>query len=196
MTDRISPALRTEALEQLLVEREMLDPAVVDKFVSTYENDVGPMNGAKVVAKAWTEPEYREQLLADGTAAIKSMGFPWGPQGEHIVVLEQTDDVHHVVVCTLCSCYPWPVLGLPPNWYKEPAYRARMVREPRKVLSEEFGLNVPDSVEVRVWDTSSEMRYWVLPQRPAGTDGWSEDQLAALVTRESMIGVGDPKQPA
>jgi nitrile hydratase subunit alpha len=185
--DRLSPALRTEALEQLLTERGLVDPAVMDKFISTYETDVGPLNGAKVVAKAWTDPEYRARLLADGTGAIAELGFK-GPQGEHIVVLENTASVHNVVVCTLCSCYPWPVLGLPPSWYKDPAYRARVVREPRTVLAE-MGLELPDDVEVKVWDSSSEVRYLVLPERPAGTDGASEEELAALVTRDAMVGV-------
>jgi nitrile hydratase subunit alpha len=189
MTDRISPALRTEALEQLLVERELVDPAVMDKFISTYENDVGPMNGAKVVARAWTDPDYRAQLLADGTAAIKEMGFA-GPQGEHIVVLEQGDDVHHVVVCTLCSCYPWPVLGLPPSWYKDPAYRSRVVREPRTVLHE-MGLDVPEGRRIEVWDSSAEVRYLVLPQRPAGTEDWDAERLAGIVTRDAMVGVAE-----
>lgn len=186
-TDRIPPALRTEALEQLLVERELVDPAVMDKFIATYERDVGPLNGAKVVARAWTDPDYRADLLRDGTAAIKEMGFS-GPQGEHIVVLEQSDDVHHVVVCTLCSCYPWPVLGLPPAWYKDPAYRARVVREPRIVLAE-MGLDVPSGREIEVWDSSAEVRYLVLPQRPAGTESWDADALAGIVTRDAMVGV-------
>ena len=185
--DRLSPALRTEALEQLLTERGLVDPGVMDKFISTYENDVGPLNGAKVVAKAWTDPEYRAKLLADGTGAIAELGFK-GPQGEHIVVLENTASVHNVVVCTLCSCYPWPVLGLPPSWYKDPAYRSRVVREPRTVLAE-MGLQLADDVEVKVWDSSSEVRYLVLPERPAGTDGASEEELAALVTRDAMVGV-------
>ncbi|TCK24431.1 nitrile hydratase subunit alpha [Pseudonocardia endophytica] len=189
MTDRISPALRTEALEQLLVEREMIDPAVMDKFISNYENDVGPMNGAKVVARAWTDPDYKAQLLADGTAAIKEMGFS-GPQGEYIVVLEQTDEVHHVVVCTLCSCYPWPVLGLPPSWYKDPAYRSRVVREPRAVLHE-MGLDVPDGKRIEVWDSSAEVRYLILPQRPAGTEDWDAERLAGIVTRDAMVGVAE-----
>ena len=184
---RLSPALRTEALEQLLVERELVDPAVMDKFIKTYEQDVGPLNGAKVVARAWTDPDYRVWLLDDGTAAIKEMGFG-GPQGEHIVVLEQTDEVHHVVVCTLCSCYPWPVLGLPPSWYKDPAYRSRVVREPRAVLAE-MGLEVPSSKRIEVWDSSAEVRYLVLPQRPAGTESWDADALTALVTRDAMVGV-------
>lgn len=185
--DRLSPALRTEALEQLLTERGLVDPTVMDRFISTYENDVGPLNGAKVVAKAWTDPEYRAKLLADGTGAIAELGFT-GPQGEHIVVLENTASVHNVVVCTLCSCYPWPVLGLPPSWYKDPAYRSRVVREPRTVLAE-MGLQLGDDVEVTVWDSSSEVRYLVLPERPAGTDGASEEELAALVTRDAMVGV-------
>ncbi|GAA4909944.1 nitrile hydratase [Actinomycetospora succinea] len=186
-TRRPEPAQRTEALESLLVERGLIDPAVMDKFIKTYEQDVGPLNGAKVVAAAWTDPEYKERLLAEGTAAIKEFGFG-GPQGEHIVVLEQTDDVHHVVVCTLCSCYPWPVLGLPPSWYKDPAYRARVVREPRKVLHE-MGLDVPADKKIEVWDSSSEVRYLVLPQRPAGTDGWDAEALTPLVTRDAMVGV-------
>ncbi len=185
--DRLSPALRTEALEQLLTERGLVDPAVMDKFISTYENDVGPLNGAKVVAKAWTDPGYKARLLAEGTAAIKELGFA-GPQGEHIVVLENTEALHHVVTCTLCSCYPWPVLGLPPGWYKDPAYRARIVREPRTVLAE-MGLALPDDVEVKVWDSSSEVRYLVLPLRPAGTEDASEEELTGHVTRDMMVGV-------
>ncbi|MDN5747252.1 MAG: nitrile hydratase subunit alpha [Pseudonocardia sp.] len=185
--DRLSPALRTEALEQLLTERGLVDPAVMDKFISTYENDVGPLNGAKVVAKAWTDPEYRARLLAEGTGAIKELGFA-GPQGEHIVVLENTAALHNVVTCTLCSCYPWPVLGLPPSWYKDPVYRARIVREPRTVLAE-MGLELVADVEVKVWDSSSEVRYLVLPLRPAGTEGASEEELTALVTRDMMVGV-------
>ncbi len=192
-TERLPPALRTEALEQLLVERELVDPAVMDKFIKTYEQDVGPLNGAKVVARAWTDPEYREQLLTDGTGAIKEMGFS-GPQGEHIVVLENTSNVHNVVVCTLCSCYPWPVLGLPPSWYKDPAYRGRMVREPRTVLAE-MGLTLPEDTEVRVWDSSSEVRYMVLPECPEGTEQLDADELAALVTRDAMIGVAKVRSP-
>ena len=185
--ERLPIALRTEALEQLLVEKGLVDPAVMDKFISTYEKDVGPLNGAKVVAKAWTDPEYRARLLDDGTAAIAELGFK-GPQGEHIVVLPNEDKVHNVVVCTLCSCYPWPVLGLPPSWYKDPTYRSRVVREPRTVLSE-MGLDLADDVEIRVWDSSSEVRFLVLPQRPAGTESLSEEQLAELVTRDAMVGV-------
>jgi nitrile hydratase len=185
--ERLPIALRAEALEQLLVEKGLVDPAVMDKFISTYEKDVGPLNGAKVIAKAWTDPEYRARLLDDATASIAELGFK-GPQGEHMVVLPNEDKVHNVVVCTLCSCYPWPVLGLPPSWYKDPAYRSRMVREPRAVLSE-MGLDLADDVEIRVWDSSSEVRFLVLPQRPAGTESLSEDQLAALVTRDAMVGV-------
>jgi nitrile hydratase len=197
MTDtgvkRLSPAVRTEALEALLVERGLVDPAVMDKFIQTYERDVGPLNGAKVVARAWTDADYRERLLADGTAMIKEMGFS-GPQGEHIVVLENTANTHNVVVCTLCSCYPWPVLGLPPSWYKDPAYRSRVVREPRTVLAE-MGLQLDENVEIRVWDSSSEVRYLVLPERPSGTDDLSVEQLAALVTRDAMVGVAKVTAP-
>jgi nitrile hydratase len=187
-------AARVKAIESLMIEKGLMTTAAVDRLAEIYENEVGPQLGAKVVAKAWADPEFKKRLLDNASTACAELGIS-GLQGEDMVAVENTDDVRHAIVCTLCSCYPWPVLGLPPNWYKEPAYRARMVREPRTVLREEFGLDVPDSVEIRVWDTSSEMRYWVLPQRPAGTDGWSEEQLAGLVTRESMIGVGDPKQP-
>lgn len=192
-TGRPAPALRAEAMESLLVERGLVDPAVMDKFIKTYEQDVGPLNGATVVARAWTDPEYKARLLADGTAAIKELGFG-GPQGEHIVVLEQTDETHHVVVCTLCSCYPWPVLGLPPSWYKDPAYRARVVREPRAVLHE-MGCDVPEGRHVEVWDSSAEVRYLVLPQQPAGTEGWDADALAPLVTRDAMVGVATLDTP-
>jgi nitrile hydratase len=185
--ERLPIALRTEALESILVERGLVDPKVMDGFIKNYEENVGPMNGAKVVAHAWVDPEYKARLLADGTGSIAELGFK-GPQGEHIVVLEQTSDTHNVVVCTLCSCYPWPVLGLPPTWYKDPAYRSRMVREPRALLGE-MGLDVPAGVDVQVWDSSSEVRYMVLPERPAGTDDLSEEELAALVTRDAMVGV-------
>ncbi len=188
-------AARVKAIESLMIEKGLMTTAAVDRLAEIYENEVGPQLGAKVVAKAWSDPEFKKRLLDNASTACAELGIS-GLQGEDMVAVENTDEVRHAIVCTLCSCYPWPVLGLPPNWYKEPAYRARMVREPRTVLREEFGLDVPESVEIRVWDTSSEMRYWVLPQRPAGTDGFSEEQLAALVTRESMIGVGDPKQPA
>jgi nitrile hydratase subunit alpha len=191
--DHPDPALRAEALESLLVERGLVDPNVVDALIKRYENDVGPMNGAKVVAKAWTDPDYRQRLLEDGTAAIAELGYS-GPQGEHIVVLENSGRVHNVVVCTLCSCYPWPVLGLPPSWYKDPAYRARIVREPRTVLAE-LGLMLDEDTEIRVWDSSSEVRYFVLPERPEGTEELAEEQLTALVTRDAMVGVGRVPAP-
>jgi nitrile hydratase subunit alpha len=186
-SERIPIELRTEALEQLLVERGLVDPNVMNTFIKMYETDIGPLNGAKVVAKAWTDPEYKARLLDDGTAAVAELGFK-GSQGEHIVVVENTPTVHNVIVCTLCSCYPWPVLGLPPSWYKDPAYRARIVREPRTVLAE-MGLQVGDDVEIRVFDSSSEVRYFVLPERPAGTDDRTEEQLVPLVTRDAMVGV-------
>jgi len=191
--DHIDPAVRAEALASLLIERGLVDQATMDNFIKTYEQSVGPMNGAKVVARAWTDPAYAERLLADGTGAIAELGFK-GPQGEHIVVLQNTPKVHHVVVCTLCSCYPWPVLGLPPSWYKDPSYRARIVREPRTVLAE-FGLELGEDVEILVVDSSSEVRYMVLPMRPAGTDGLSEEELAALVTRDAMVGVAEAAAP-
>jgi len=186
-------ALRVEALESLLAEKGFLDPAHVDAIVHRYEEDVGPLNGARVVARAWVDPAYRARLLADGTAAIAELGFG-GPQGEYMVVLENTPKVHNVVVCTLCSCYPWPVLGLPPAWYKSPAYRSRIVREPRAVLRE-MGLELPPEVEVRVWDSSSEVRYMVLPERPVGSEKLAEDELRALVTRDAMIGVAKAAAP-
>ena len=189
-SEHLDPALRVEALASLLTERGLIDEATIETFVKTYEQSVGPMNGAKVVAKAWTDPEYRARLLADGTAAIGELGFK-GPQGEHIVVLENTPTRHHVVVCTLCSCYPWPVLGLPPSWYKSPPYRARMVREPRKLLAE-MGLELPQSISIRVWDSSAEVRYLVLPQRPAGSEDMGEQELAGQVSRDAMIGVARP----
>lgn len=179
---------RARALESLLYEKGLLTSAAVDVLIETYERDLGPMNGAKVVARAWVEPEYKQRLLTNATEAIGELGFG-GVQGEHMVVVENTDSVHNVVVCTLCSCYPWPVLGLPPRWYKAPAYRARVVIEPREVLAE-FGLTVDPEVEVKVWDSSSEIRYLVLPQRPEDTEGMSEEELASLVTRDSMIGTG------
>jgi nitrile hydratase len=191
--ERLDPALRVEALTSLLIERGLVDQATIDSFIKTYEQSVGPMNGAKVVARAWTDPEYRARLLADGTAAIAELGFK-GPQGEHIVVLENTPTVHNVVVCTLCSCYPWPVLGLPPSWYKDPAYRSRVVREPRTVLAE-FGLELAESAEIRVFDSTSEVRYMVLPERPAGTEDLPEEELANLVSRDSMVGVAKVSAP-
>ncbi|WP_162570640.1 nitrile hydratase subunit alpha [Variovorax sp. SRS16] len=187
------PALRIKAIETLMLEKGLISLEAVDEFIDICENRIGPRNGAKVVARAWTDAEYRKRLLADGTAAIAELGFQGG-QGEHMVVLENTPLVHNVTVCTLCSCYPWPTLGLPPVWYKSSAYRSRVVIEPRKVLSE-FGLSIEDEVEVRVWDSNAEMRYLVLPMRPAGSDGLSEDALAGLVTRDSMIGTGLPKSP-
>jgi nitrile hydratase subunit alpha len=185
---------RAAALEALLTEKGIVSPEVIDSVVGMYENDIGPMNGAKVVARAWVDPDYKRRLLADGSAAIEELGFG-GPEGRHIVAVENTDAVHNVVVCTLCSCYPWPVLGLPPVWYKSPPYRARMVREPRTVLRE-MGLELPDSVEIRVWDSSADARYLVVPQRPAGTDAMSEADLAELVTRDAMIGVARATEPA
>jgi nitrile hydratase len=178
---------RVAALESLLVERGLVTTDAIDAVVATFEEDLGPLNGAAVVARAWVDPGYKDRLLGDATRAIGELGFG-GAEGENMVVLENTPAVHNVVVCTLCSCYPWPVLGLPPRWYKSAAYRARTVREPRTVLAE-FGTVVPDDVEVRVWDSSAELRYLVLPQRPEGTDGLSEEELAALVTRDHMIGV-------
>ena len=185
--DQLTAAQRTEALEQLLTERGLVDPKVMDGFIETYETKVGPLNGAKVVARAWVDPEYKQRLLQDGTAAIKELGFG-GPQGEHIVVVENTPTVHNVTVCTLCSCYPWPVLGLPPSWYKDPAYRARIVREPRTVLAE-MGLELDDDVEIIVRDSSSEVRWMVLRGRPAGTEDFTEEELIPLITRDALVGV-------
>ena len=187
-------AARVKALESILIEKGIMTTAAVDRLVEIYENEVGPQLGAKVVARAWTDPVFKQRLLADATKACADFGIG-GLQGEDMVVVENTADIHNVIVCTLCSCYPWPILGLPPNWYKEPAYRSRIVKEPRKVLREDFGYELSDSVEVRVWDSSSEMRYWVLPVRPAGTDALSEAELAGLVTRDSMIGVGPAASP-
>jgi len=197
--DSTAIAVRVEALESLLVEKGLIDSATVDALVQAYEQDIGPMNGAKVVARAWVDSDYKRRLLADGTAAIAELGFG-GPEGEHMVVVENTATTHNVVVCTLCSCYPWPVLGLPPTWYKSPAYRSRIVREPRKVLAE-MGLPLDDSTEIRVWDSSAEVRYLVLPERPRGTEALAESELAALVTRDAMIGVArippaSPMSPA
>jgi len=186
-------ALRVEAIESLLVEKGLVDPAVVDEIVRHYEKDVGPMHGARVVARAWADPEYRSRLLADATAAVAELGVA-GREGGHLCVVENTPRVHNVVVCSLCSCYPWSVLGLPPAWYKSPAYRSRVVREPRKVLAE-MGLALPPEVEVRVWDSSAELRYLVLPERPSGTASLAEDALAALVSRDAMIGVAKPRTP-
>lgn len=186
--------LRVKALESLLAERKAIDPAALDLIIETFETQMGPKNGAKVVAKAWTDPDYRKWLLENGTAAIKSLGYI-GVQGENMVALENTPSVHNVVVCTLCSCYPWPTLGLPPIWFKSAPYRARVVIEPRSVLKE-FGLDIADDVEVRVWDSTAELRYLVLPMRPAGTEDLTEQELAALVTRDSMIGTGVAQSPS
>jgi nitrile hydratase len=178
---------RVAALEQLLTERGLVPPGFVDQINAQYENDIGPLNGARVVARAWVDPAYKQRLLTDATAAIAELGYG-GNEGDHMVVCENTDGVHNVVVCTLCSCYPWPVLGLPPAWYKDPPYRARMVREPRVLLAE-MGCEIPDDVDIQVWDSSAEQRYLVLPQRPSGTDELTETELAGLVTRDGMIGV-------
>jgi len=178
---------RVTALESLLTEKGILDASALDDIVAYYENELGPMNGAKVVARAWVDPEYRERLLENGSAGIRELGLG-GPEGDNLVVAANTPSVHNVIVCTLCSCYPWPVLGLPPRWYKSPPYRARMVREPR-VLLREMGCPIDDDIEIRVWDSSAEVRYLVLPMRPEGTDGMSEEELATIVTRDAMIGV-------
>jgi nitrile hydratase len=191
MTDHLfteaDAALRARAVESLLLEKGVLADGVIDELVSTYENDIGPMNGARVVARAWVDPEYRSRLLEDAPRAVDELGL-LGLGAQHLVVVENTPAVHNVIVCTLCSCYPWAMLGLPPQWYKSGAYRSRLVLEPRAVLAE-FGLDVPESVEIRVWDSSSDMRYMVLPERPPGLEGLGEDELAARVTREAMIGV-------
>jgi len=186
------PQARARALQSYLIEKELLTTDQIDEVMSLYEDEIGPRNGARVVARAWTDADYRERLLEDGSVAIDEAFGYTGPEGTDIVVVENTDDVHNVVVCTLCSCYPWPVLGLPPTWYKSPPYRSKIVRSPRRTLREEFGVNIDDDVEIRVRDTSAEVRYMVLPRRPVGTDGMSESDLAALVTRDSMIGVDRP----
>ena len=185
--------LRVKALESLLVEKGIADSAAIDAIIDTYEHKIGPQNGKRVVTRAWTDPEFRRWLLEDGTAAIESMGF-LGTQGDQMRVLENTDEVHNLVVCTLCSCYPWPVLGLPPVWYKSAPYRSQAVVDPRGVLGR-FGTELPEGTQVSVWDSTSEMRYLVLPQRPEGTEGWSEEELAELVTRNSMIGVEKARKP-
>ncbi len=182
------PALRVRALETLLERKGLVDPAALDAIIDTYENRIGPRGGAQVVARAWTEPEFRAALLEDATAAVADMGL-YGRQGEHIVAVENTGTVHNMVVCTLCSCYPWPLLGIPPGWYKSDAYRARAVREPRKVLAD-FGVTLPEDTAVRVWDSTAEVRYLVVPRRPEGAEGLDKEALAALVTRDSMIGCG------
>jgi len=180
-------ALRVKALETVLTEKGLIEPSAIDEVVERYQNQVGPRNGARVIARAWSDPEYKGRLLADGTAAIGELDY-LGPQGHHMVVVENTPEVHNLVVCTLCSCYPWPVLGLPPRWYKSAAYRSRAVIDPRGLLKE-FGVQLDDNVEVRVWDSTAEMRYLVLPERPGGTENLTEEQLAELVTRDSMVGV-------
>ncbi len=198
MTRPSDPELRVKALEQVLVEKGYVDPAALDVIGEIYERNIGPHNGARVVARAWCDPEYRRWLLEDATAAVAALGYS-GRGGETIRAVENTPRVHNVIVCTLCSCYPWPVLGLPPAWYKSPAYRSRVVVDPRSVLAE-FGVELPAGMEIRVWDSTSEIRYLVLPVRPPGTDGWSEEDLARLVTRDSMIGTGlptkHPEEPA
>ena len=190
------PALRVKALESLLIEKGLVEPKALDAIIDFYETKVGPHNGARIVARAWTDPAYKRRLLTDATAAIDEVGFG-GSEGEDMLVLENAPKVHNMVVCTLCSCYPWPVLGLPPVWYKSSAYRARAVIDPRGLLKE-LGLELSDDVEVRVWDSTAELRYLVLPERPAGTDGWTDEQLAALVTRDAMVGVakGPPPEAA
>lgn len=187
-------AARVKALESLLIEKGLLSSDAIDKVVSAYEKDIGPHFGAKVVARAWVNPEFKKQLLQDATSACKELGIG-GMQGEHMICVENTPTVHNVVVCTLCSCYPWPVLGLPPNWYKNLQYRSRVVIEPRKVLKEDFGLDLPESVKIHVWDSSAEIRYFVLPERPPGSQDLTEEELAALVTRDAMIGVAKLKAP-
>ncbi len=183
--------LRVRALETVLAQKGYIDPAALDVLIDTYQTKIGPRNGARVVARAWADPAYRDWLLRDATAAIASLGYS-GRQGEHMVVLENTPQRHHMVVCTLCSCYPWPVLGLPPTWYKSAPYRSRAVKDPRGVLAD-FGVDLPESTEIRVADSTAEVRYLVLPMRPTGTEGFSEAQLAELVTRDAMIGTGLPR---
>jgi nitrile hydratase len=187
------PALRTKALESLLVEKGLVDPAALDALVDAYEHKIGPRNGARVVAHAWVDPAYKQRLLENGVEAIAELGY-MGAQGEHMMVVENTPTVHNLVVCTLCSCYPWPVLGLPPVWYKSAPYRSRAVIDPRGVLSE-FGVELAEDVEVRVWDSTAEIRYLVLPERPAGTERITEEELSGLVTRDSMIGVAKVEAP-
>jgi nitrile hydratase len=185
------PELRVKAIETLLLSKGLIDPNTLDELIDTYENNIGPQNGAKVVAKAWVDNDYKKRLLEDATSAIRELSYQ-GRQGENMVVVENTPEIHNVVVCTLCSCYPWPVLGIPPTWYKSDEYRSRAVREPRKVLSE-FGLNIDSNVQIKVWDSTAELRYLVLPMRPIGSENMSEAELAKLVTRNSMIGTGLPE---
>ena len=187
------PALRVKALETILTQKGLIDPAALDEIIEIYETKIGPRNGAHVIAKAWTDPAFKAALLKDAAAVVSEMGY-YGRQGEHMIVVENTDEVHNIVVCTLCSCYPWPLLGIPPTWYKSDAYRARAVREPRKVLAE-FGVTLPSDMAVRVWDSTAETRYLVLPQRPKGTDGMAEAALMDLISRDSMIGTGLASAP-
>jgi nitrile hydratase len=186
--------LRVKALESILIEKNYVDPATLDAIIETYETKIGPRNGAKVVAKAWTDPDFERWLLQDGSAAIASLGFS-GAQGEHMIAVKNTPTLHNIVVCTLCSCYPWPVLGLPPAWYKSAQYRSRVVFDPRGVLKE-FGITLPPLMKIQVWDSTAELRYLVIPLRPQLTEGWSEEELAKLVTRDAMIGTGFPKSPS
>jgi len=185
--------LRVRALETVLAQKGYIEPAALDALIDTYQHRIGPRNGARVVARAWVDPDFRDWLRRDATAAIASLGYS-GRQGEHMVALENTEQLHHMVVCTLCSCYPWPVLGLPPTWYKSAPYRARAVRDPRGVLAD-FGVTLPENTAIRVCDSTAEVRYLVIPRRPSGTEGCSEDELASLVTRDSMIGTGLPRAP-
>jgi len=187
------PALRVKALETLLTRKGLIDPSALDEIIDTYENRIGPRNGARVVARAWLDPAFRAALLEDAATVVSDLGF-YGRQGEHMVAVENTEAQHNMVVCTLCSCYPWPLLGIPPGWYKSDAYRARVVREPRKVLAD-FGVTLPTETAVRVWDSTAEVRYLVIPQRPAGTDGMDEEALMALISRDSMIGTALASAP-
>ncbi|MEP4978693.1 nitrile hydratase subunit alpha [Ascidiaceihabitans sp.] len=182
------PALRVKALETILTQKGLIDPAALDEIIETYETKIGPRNGAEVVARAWIDPAFREALLEDATKVVSELGF-YGRQGEHMVAVENTKDVHNMVVCTLCSCYPWPLLGIPPGWYKSDAYRARAVREPRKVLAE-FGITLPEDTAIRVWDSTAEVRYLVVPMRPEGTEKMAQSELVELISRDSMIGTG------
>jgi len=188
------PALRVKALETILTQKGLVDPAALDAIIDTYENRIGPKNGADVVARAWSDPAFHAALMEDATATVRDLGY-YGRQGEHMIAVENTPETHNMVVCTLCSCYPWPLLGIPPTWYKSDAYRARAVREPRAVLAD-FGVSLPDETAVRVWDSTAEVRYLVIPMRPAGTEGMDREALAALVTRDSMIGTGLAQVPS
>lgn len=187
------PALRVRALETLLARKGLIEPAALDEIIDTYQNRIGPRNGALVVARAWADPAFRAALLEDATPVVAELGF-FGRQGEHVIAVENTPEVHNMVVCTLCSCYPWPLLGIPPAWYKSDAYRARAVREPRKVLAE-FGVTLPEGTAVRIWDSTAEVRYLVIPRRPEGTEGMGVEDLAKLVTRDSMVGTGLARAP-